>query len=367
MHLRQLVIANFNNYESASVVLHPKMNAFTGLNGMGKTNVLDAIYYLCLGKSYFSSTDRYVVRHGQEFFRVEGDFDTNTGIEKVEVKVNPGTKKEIIYSGKKRKKLSDHIGSLPCVIIAPADIQLMLDGSEERRKFLDNTLMQYDATYVADIITYNRLLKQRNTTYKAFADKHYYDQHLIDSISASMYEPAQRIHQLRATLAEGLSPLFEKYYSLISDEREHCTITYKSQLSEHTLQEIFVKNQEKDKLLTRTTAGIHKDDIQFKMNDIQLKNFASQGQLKSFVLSLKLAQYEMLATKSDTTPILILDDIFDKLDKERVGRLLKLLTEDTFGQVCISDTNADRVPGILADMNIDYKGYQVHEGAIKEL
>jgi len=313
MHLRQLVIANFNNYESASVVLHPKMNAFTGLNGMGKTNVLDAIYYLCLGKSYFSSTDRYVVRHGQEFFRVEGDFDTNTGIEKVEVKVNPGTKKEIIYSGKKRKKLSDHIGSLPCVIIAPADIQLMLDGSEERRKFLDNTLMQYDATYVADIITYNRLLKQRNTTYKAFADKHYYDQHLIDSISASMYEPAQRIHQLRATLAEGLSPLFEKYYSLISDEREHCTITYKSQLS------------------------------------------------------LKLAQYEMLATKSDTTPILILDDIFDKLDKERVGRLLKLLTEDTFGQVCISDTNADRVPGILADMNIDYKGYQVHEGAIKEL
>jgi len=367
MHLRQLSLTNFNNYEAASIALHPKMNAFTGLNGMGKTNVLDAIYYLCLGKSYFSSIDKYVVRHGQQFFRLEGDFTTNTGAESVEVKVTPGSKKEIIFSGKKRAKLSDHIGSLPCVIIAPADIQLMLEGSEERRKFLDNTLMQYDKGYVADIIAYNRLLKQRNATFKAFAEKHYYDQSLIDSISAGMYEPAANIHRLRAELAEGLSPLFEKYYGIISDEREQCTINYISELHDRPLIEIFAKNQEKDKILTRTTGGIHKDDIQFKMNDIQLKNFASQGQLKSFVLALKLAQYEFLASKSQTTPILILDDIFDKLDRNRVGRLLQMLSDETFGQVCISDTNPDRVPGILSELGVEYQAYEVETGTVKQI
>ena len=365
MHLLDITVANYNNYDTVAIKVHSKMNALTGLNGMGKTNLLDAIYYLCLGKSYFNSSDRHVVRHGEEFFRVQGAFETKTGKETVEIKVSPGRKKEIVFSGKKRDRLSDHIGTLPCVIIAPDDIQLMLEGSEERRKFLDNTLMQYDPVYVADIIAYNRLLKQRNALLKTFAEKHYYDQSLVDSISNGMYEPAARIFAARKKLVEGLSPLFEKYYGLISDEREHCAITYKSSLEGHTLQELFAQNMEKDKILTRTTTGIHKDDILFKMNDIQLKNFASQGQLKSFVLSLKLAQYEVVSSSGGTLPILILDDIFDKLDRDRVGRLLQLLSEDNFGQIFISDTNEDRVPGILAQMNLEHQSYVVHGGTVK--
>jgi len=342
------------------------MNAFTGLNGMGKTNILDAIYYLCLGKSYFSSTDRYVLKAGTEFFRAEGEFETESGKEKVEIKVHPGKKKEIIYSGKKREKLSDHIGALPCVIIAPDDIQLMLEGSEQRRRFLDNTIMQYDKSYVSDILTYNRLLKQRNATLKGMAEKHFYDMTLIQSISVSMYEPAQRIYEARTRLIEGLSPLFEKYYKLISGDQEQCQISYKSQLSTTGLEALFDGSLEKDKILTRTTCGIHKDDIEFKMNQIQLKNFASQGQLKSFVLSLKLAQYEMVSTSSGKLPILILDDIFDKLDRERVARLLELLSQDNFGQIFISDTNSDRVPGLLAEQGIDFQAFRVDTGQINE-
>lgn len=367
MHLDHITISNYNNYSLADVNLHAKMNAFTGLNGMGKTNLLDAVYYLCLGKSYFTSSDKYVVRQGEHFFRTEGIFQTPTGRESVEIKVSPGRKKEIIFSGKKRNKLSDHIGTLPCVIIAPIDVQLMLEGSEQRRKFLDNTIMQYDKVYVADVLSYNRLLKQRNATLKTFAEKHYYDKNLIDSISKGMMEPAHRMYGKRTSLVEGLSPLFEKYYGLIADEQEQCTITYKSQLESKTLAEIFQTNIEKDKILARTSGGIHKDDIGFKMNENTLKNFASQGQLKSFVLSLKLAQYEMVSRMSGISPILILDDIFDKLDRNRVGRLLELLSEDSFGQIFISDTNVDRVPDLLKEKNIKHKAFEIENGIVNKL
>lgn len=367
MHLTSITAANFNNYEAVSLKVHPKMNAFTGLNGMGKTNMLDAIYYLCLGKSYFSSSDRHVTRFNQEFFRVEGEFETATGTERVEIKVNPGTKKEIVYSGKKRAKLSDHIGTLPCIIVAPIDVQLMLEGSEQRRRFLDNSIMQYDKAYVTDILTYNRLLKQRNATLKTFQEKHYYDQQLIDSISAGMVGPAKRIYEARLKLVEGLSPLFEKYYGLISEQREDCKIEYKSQLATKSLLEVFNERMAKDKILARTSGGIHKDDIDFKMNDIQLKNFASQGQLKSFVLSLKLAQYEMVSTLSGISPILILDDIFDKLDSHRVGKLLELLSEENFGQIFMSDTNSDRVPELMKQQDIPFMAYEVENAKVKYL
>ena len=367
MHLSNLTLANYNNYVLAEVKIHPKMNAFTGLNGVGKTNILDAIYYLCLGKSYFSSSDRYIARHGQGFFRVLGDFEMSTGKEIVEIKVSPSRKKEIFFSGKKRKKLSDHIGTIPCIIIAPVDIQLMLEGSEERRKFLDNTLMQYDKVYVDHILTYNRLLKQRNTLLKAFAEKHYYDQSLLDSISQGMHNPAKYIYSARRELIEGLTPLFQKYYGMISGEREQCFISYNSILSASELEEVFIQNKEKDKVLARTSSGIHKDDIKFTMNGIPLKNFASQGQLKSFVLSLKLAQYEIVSQNSGKLPILILDDIFDKLDRDRVGRLLSLLAQDNFGQIFISDTNENRVPVILADLEINYQAYNVMNGTINYL
>lgn len=367
MHINKIALTNFNNYTSAVVDFHSQVNAFTGLNGMGKTNMLDAVYYLCIGKSYFSTGDKYVVRKGEQFFRCEGEFTMNTGIEVVEVKVSPGKKKEIILSGKKRDRLSDHIGKFPCVIIAPIDIQLMLDGSEERRKLLDNTIMQYDRGYVDAVLTYNRLLKQRNATLKGLAEKHYYDQRLIDSISAGMYGPAATVHQMRSELISVLSVAFDKYYALISGDHESCSIAYASPLDGTTLAELFAKNTEKDKYLNRTSSGIHKDDIQLKMNGEELRNFASQGQLKSVILALKLAQYEILSQKNDNLPILILDDIFDKLDRTRVEHLLSIVASESVGQVFISDTNEDRVPDLLTKIGVPHKAYKVDGGQLEEI
>lgn len=367
MHIKNLVLTNFNNYESASVGFHPQVNALTGRNGMGKTNMLDAVYYLCIGKSYFSSGDKYVLKKGEDFFRCEGQFAVKGEEEKVEVVVKPGKNKTIKLSGKKRERLSDHIGKFPCVIIAPVDIQLMLEGSEERRKFLDNTIMQFDRTYVEAVLAYNRLLKQRNATFKAFAEKHYYDQNLINAISAGMYAPAKKIYEMRNSLVDDLTPLFSKYYKLISGDSEQCKIEYKSQLHAGSLEELFAKNIEKDKILNRTTSGIHKDDVTLSMNGEPLKNFASQGQLKSVVLALKLAQYDILTKNNSNLPILILDDIFDKLDRDRVEHLLDIVANDDFGQVFISDTNQDRVPTLLSKLNVEHKVFRVDEGQLEEV
>jgi DNA replication and repair protein RecF len=367
MHIKELQLINFNNYETAHVRFHKEVNALTGKNGAGKTNILDAVYYSCIGKSYFSSGDKYVVRKGETVFRCQGEFDGDRGKEKVEVKVTPGKKKEIILSGKKLERLSDHIGRFPCVIIAPVDIQLMLEGSEERRKFLDNTIMQFDRSYVDAILAYNRLLKHRNATLKGFAEKHYYDQRMIDSISNGMYKPAQKIHKMRHALINDLSPLFDHYYGLISGESEKCSISYKSQLVDSSLEELFQKNIDRDKILSRTNSGIHKDDITLKMNGEALKNFASQGQLKSVILALKLCQYEILSRKNENLPILILDDIFDKLDRSRVEHLLSIVASDKIGQVFISDTNEDRIPELLTKISVAHKAFRVDGGQLEEI
>jgi len=367
MQLKSIQLTNFNNYAEAATAFHPHVNALTGSNGMGKTNMLDAVYYLCIGKSYFSSGDKYVVRKGETFFRCFGVFENNSGIEEVEIKVTPGKKKEIILSGKKRSRLSDHIGKFPCVIIAPVDIQLMLEGSEERRKLLDNTIMQYDRSYVDAVLSYNRLLKQRNATLKTFAEKHYFDQTLLDSISVGMYKPAQTIFEMRKALIEQLSPLFEKYYKIISGEHEKCSIGYASHLKKESLVELFQRVIEKDKILARTTSGIHRDDIALRMNGEQLKNFASQGQLKSVIIALKLAQYEILSKQNENLPILILDDIFDKLDRSRVEHLLSIVASDELGQVFISDTNTDRVPDLLTKLNVAHSTFKVDDGQLEKI
>ena len=307
------------------------------------------------------------MKKGESFFRCFGVFESENGIDEVEIKVTPGKKKEIILSGKKRERLSDHIGHFPCVIIAPVDIQLMLEGSEERRKLLDNTIMQYNREYVEAILAYNRLLKQRNTTLKAFAEQHYFDERLLQSVSVGMYAPAKLIHEMRKSLIEKMSPIFEKYYNIISGENETCTIGYSSHLEKGSLEELFAASLEKDKILTRTTQGIHKDDIALKMNGESLKNFASQGQLKSVILALKLAQYEILCENNSRLPILILDDIFDKLDRSRVEHLLSIVASEKMGQVFISDTNQDRVPDLLRKLNVEHKAFRVDGGQLEEI
>ncbi|MEE9437715.1 MAG: DNA replication and repair protein RecF [Saprospiraceae bacterium] len=373
MYIKSLKLQNFNNYSEVDVDFHAEMNAITGFNGMGKTNMLDAIYYLCIGKSYFSRGDRYVIKNDLEkdqeneiMFRCFGAFYGVSGKEIVEVKVVPGKSKTISLSGKKRERLSDHIGKFPCVIIAPNDVYMMMDGSEERRKFIDNTIMQYDRSYVDAVLAYNRLLKQRNATLKMFAEKHYFDSILLESISANMYRPSKKIFEARKELIDDIAPLFIKYYGIISSDNESISINYNSHLEENSLKDIFIKNIEKDKILNRTTGGIHKDDIALKINGSNLKNFASQGQLKSVVLALKLAQYDVLSQKSKILPILLLDDIFDKLDRNRVEHLLSIVAAKEIGQVFISDTNNDRIPVLLKKMKISHTAFIVNNGKIIE-
>lgn len=367
MHLKNIQISNFNNYADQTAIFHPRMNALTGKNGMGKTNLLDAVYYLCIGKSYFSSGDKYVIKKGESFFRLFGTFGQDDEKETVEVKVTPGKKKEISLSGKKRDKLSDHIGAFPVVIIAPSDIRLMIDGSEERRKFLDNTVMQFDRSYVDAILTYNKLLKQRNALLKQFSEKGYYDSRLVEAISKGMYAPATKIFEERKKLIDDIIPLFENHYSAISSGNEKCTICYTSPLEEKSLKEIFEENSDRDKYLCRTASGIHKDDVTLKIDDEKLKNFASQGQLKSVILALKMAQYDILADRNGKLPLLLLDDIFDKLDSLRVEQLLTLVASDTVGQVFISDTNLERIPQLLNKINVDHIVYKVDAGQLEKI
>lgn len=331
---------------------------------MGKTNILDALYYLCLGKSYFSSGDRMVIMQSKDFFRIEGTFDTNTDMERVVIKSQSGNRKDIEVSGKKVDRIGDHVGKFLCVMIAPADIQLMLEGSEERRNFLNNTIVQTDRNYLDDLMLYSNLLKRRNALLKSFVDQRYFDPLLLESVSAGMYAPAHRIFEKRKAQVVQMQDIFTETYAEISGQRESCSITYESQLDGEDLASLMKKSLDKDRILARTSFGIHKDDLIFTMNGEPLKHFASQGQLKSFVLSLKLTQYKLLETNSGKKPVLLLDDIFDKLDPSRVKHLLSLLLDNNFGQVFITDTNEDRMVKVLNEIDTEYSIFTVDCGTI---
>jgi DNA replication and repair protein RecF len=326
---------------------------------MGKTNLIDAIYYACIGKSYFSSRDKNVVHKGQEFFRIEANFENNY---EVVIKVKPGKLKAIVVNDIQLEKISDHIGTLPVVMISPIDIQLLLEGSESRRLFMNNTIGQYSKSYMDNLLVYNRLLRQRNALLKSFQEKRTFNADLLSAISDKMLEPAHMIHIARAEFVTKLQPVFKDIYNQISGGNEIAAISYKSLLNKKSMQDIFTENIEKDRVMARTTVGPHKDDIKFDMNDDLLKTFASQGQLKSFVLSLKLAQYNILNKIKDIKPILLLDDLFDKLDKQRVKQLLELLTKPPYDQVMITDTSVDRVPDIIKEMGHTCQVIRVEHG-----
>lgn len=367
MNVQSLKLTQFRNYEAAELHFHPGINALIGLNGMGKTNVLDALYFLCLGKSYFSNTDKMVMMMDKDFFRLESIFVGDKDREIVVIKSKAGSRKEIEISGKKAERISDHVGRFLCVIIAPDDIHMMLEGSEERRNFLNNTIVQTDKAYLDDMLLYNGLLKRRNALLKSFAEQRRFDDLLLESVTTGMYAPAERIHQQRKQHTQQMAPLFEEIYAEISGNRETCGIVYESQLGSGNLAALMQANKDKDRVLTRTTQGIHKDDLLFTMNGEPLRHFASQGQLKSFVLALKITQYCMLEANSGQKPILLLDDIFDKLDHTRVKHLLALLIKRQFGQTFITDTNQERIQKILTELGAAYKLFQVKDGNAEEV
>lgn len=366
MLFTSLHLVNFRNYTSQKLGLHPQLNVFCGENGSGKTNILDALHYVCLGKSYFTSSDKLVIRQSAEFFRVEAALEEGVNREKITIKMKQGGRKELEISGKKIDRLSDFIGRFLCVIIAPDDIHLMLEGSEQRRNFINNTLVQTDHAYLQHLVRYTDLLKQRNSALKSFADRQYFDALLLESITAGMDEPARYIHKARTEAINRLAPLFEEAYNDISGQKEQCSITYESQLATDTLPALMQRHLDRDRILCRTTQGIHKDDLLFAMNGAPLRDFASQGQLKSFVLALKMAQYTMLGQLTGRKPVFLLDDIFDKLDQHRVVHLIQMLTRSHFGQIFITEPSRQRMEQVLTQVSSGYSLFEIADGEVVE-
>ncbi|AEE53387.1 DNA replication/repair protein RecF [Haliscomenobacter hydrossis] len=364
MYLERIALANFKNYENQKLDCSPRLNCLVGNNGMGKTNLLDAIYYLCMAKSHFNLTDNAIARHHEAFFRLEGHFVLHGKKEKIVAKVMPRKLKELERNDVAYAKLAEHIGLLPVVFIGPDDIQLIREGSEERRRFLDNTLSQLDQRYLYELIAYNKVLHQRNALLKNLAERSGGNLSLLDVYDEQLIDPALYVLEQRAKFAQKFTAIFQSTHQYISGRGEEVQLTYESQLLENDLGDLLANSRQRDLALQRTTKGIHRDDLVFSLGEHPLKKFGSQGQLKSFLLALKLAQYEMLRQNKAVPPILLLDDLFDKLDAQRVTHLLRLLTEGQFGQIFITDTHETRIAEIVAQFGVEYRRFVVEDGKI---
>ncbi len=384
MHLEKITLTNFKNYDSQTLLFGERLNAFVGLNGMGKTNLLDAIYYLCMCKSYFLPSDSDVILRGADFLRLEGVFKKNSQTEKIVVKVQARRKKVFERNDVPYPVLSEHIGFLPVVMMTPDDTDLVKEGSEARRRFLDNTLSQLDHIYLTHLIFYNRILEQRNSLLKKYANgfsegevnqgQNSDLESLLSIYEKQMLPSAKYIFQKRKEFILEFEPVFNEIYQQISDSRESVKIVYESPIGKMVAQHetdniidinFWLGSREKDKILQRTTVGIHRDDLGFEMGGKSVKKFGSQGQLKSFVVAIKLAQYEILRGVKTEPPILLLDDIFDKLDEQRVKNLLQLILNQSFGQVFITDTHEERIKEIFEASSLDFKIFPIENATIK--
>ena len=363
MFISELSLVNFKNINQAEFSFSSSVNCFLGNNGQGKTNLLDAIYYLSYTKSFFNSIDSQNVNFNENFFVVQGKiedkdstFDLYCGMKKAEKKVFRKNKK--VY-----KKLADHIGVFPVVMITPYDINLILEGSDTRRKFLDGLISQFNKQYLADLLSYNKLLKQRNAMLKDIRFQKSYD--LLEVYETSMHEKARLIHKVRKDFIEEFTPLFNQFYKDISSNLEHVDLLYDTDLNDHTLSELFQLNRLKDEKLGYTSTGIHREDLVFSIEGHPIKKFGSQGQQKTYLIALKLAKYEFIRQQKKVSPVLLLDDIFDKLDDNRVGYILDLIRMNKVGQCFITDTSTTKVPSVLSDFNVTFNQFEIISGTVK--
>jgi len=359
MILRSIALLNYKNFEAENFEFDPKINCFVGNNGVGKTNVLDAIYHLSFGKSYFNPITSQNINHNADFFVVEGLYDKNDRDEKIIVSAKRGQKKMIKRNGKVYDKFSDHIGFLPLVIISPADRDLITEGSDLRRKFMDGVISQGDSAYLQTLIGYNKILAQRNSLLKYFAVNHTFNQDTLDVYNEQLDALGSVIHEKRSEFLSLFLPIFLKRYEVISGGSETVALTYKSQLSQGKLIDLLVESIAKDKMTQFTTVGIHKDDLVFEIAGHPIKKFGSQGQQKSFLIALKLAQFDFIKAQSKVNPILLLDDIFDKLDATRVQQIISLVEDENFGQLFISDTHAERTEDVVKTVHQSYKMFEL--------
>jgi DNA replication and repair protein RecF len=359
MHLEKITLVNFKNFESQSFDFEQKINCFVGNNGVGKTNVLDAIYYLSFAKSYFNPVATQNIRHSEDFFMIEGNYQINEKIETVVCSLKRGNKKVIKRNGKVYEKFSDHIGYLPLVIVSPADSDLIVEGSDTRRKFIDNVISQSDKLYLQTIIKYNKVLAQRNSLLKFFALNRTFDAVNLDVYNQQLERYGSIIYQKRTDFLSAFIPIFKERYQVISSSKEEVNLVYKTQLKDADLLTLFEENLERDRVLQYTSVGVHKDDLIFEIDGYPVKKFGSQGQQKSFLIALKLAQFDFIKKQSNVKPILLLDDIFDKLDDSRVAQLINLVNNEEFGQLFISDTHKERTEEVVKKTQQSYKIFQL--------
>jgi len=364
MYLQQLSVINFKNYAGAELTFSEGVNVFTGNNGAGKTNLMDAIHYLSLCKSYFNPVDSQQIKQDEDFFIITGSFNKNGSQEAVACSVKRNQKKQFKRNKKDYPRLADHIGLFPLVMVSPYDISIIIEGSEERRKFIDNVISQTDNSYLDELILYNKVLINRNALLKLIADTARYDPNLLDVLDEQLTVSGNRIFEKRKSFMGSFTEIFNKHYQYLSDNAEQVELIYESQLLQDDIASLLKKSIEKDRALERTTCGIHKDDLLFAIHGMPMKKFGSQGQQKSFLIALKLAQYSFLDQQNGFKPILLLDDIFDKLDNLRVTQLMQMISNHNFGQVFITDTNVNRVKNIFSEIGVEIRLFKVKGGEI---
>ena len=364
MYLKKLSLLNFKNYEEAQLTFSEDVNAFVGGNGEGKTNLLDAIHYLSMCKSYFNPIDVQNMKHQCEFFLLQGIFINGNKEENIYCGLKKNQRKIFKRNQKEYERLADHIGLLPVVMISPTDTGLITEGSEERRKFIDSIISQFDKTYLDDLISYNRVVSHRNALLKQFAQARKFDEASLDIWDDQMIELGEKIYAKRLDFVNQFLPIFRDYYKFISLDREEVSVFYESHLHKGNFRDVLKGVLEKDRIMQFTTAGIHKDELVFTIEGHPVKRFASQGQQKSFLIALKLAQFDFIKEIKKMKPILLLDDIFDKLDNLRVKRLMELVSKDNFGQIFITDAHPERVTRVFEEINVEVKLFNVQKGSI---
>ncbi|MCP9200911.1 DNA replication and repair protein RecF [Gramella sp. GC03-9] len=359
MHLKNLSLLNYKNLKSAEFDFDEKINCLVGNNGVGKTNVLDSIYLLSFGKSYFNPVTSQNINHDSVFFVVEGEFLKNEKPERILVSAKKGQKKIIKRNNKAYDKVSDHIGFIPTVIISPADRDLIIEGSETRRKFIDGVISQSDHAYLDKLLQYTKLVSQRNSLLKYFAANNTFERDTLEVYNLQMSSLGQELFEKRKAFLKEFIPIFNKRYGDITNNKETVHINYKSQLFDSSLSSLLEENLQKDMTLQYTSVGTHKDDLSFEIEEHPIKKFGSQGQQKSFLIALKLAQFDFIKQISNVNPILLLDDIFDKLDENRVAHIVALVATDELGQIFLSDTHADRTEKVVKSSNQSYKIFKL--------
>jgi DNA replication and repair protein RecF len=357
MFLRKLSVINFKNIAQGDFNFTSRMNCFVGGNGAGKTNILDAIHYLSMCRSALAMTDSQSVRHGEEFFVLDGDYTAGERRETVVCTFRRGEGKALKRNGKVYEKLSDHVGAVPVVVSSPSDTALVNDAAEERRRWLNGLISQLDRGYMGSLIRYNNILAERNRLLKTEGAGE-----ILDILDMQLSEAGTAVWRRRGEIVRQLTPLVAEYYKVLSGDGERVELEYRSELDEAPMEEVLAAARERDRAMRFTTSGIHRDDLVMRIGGYALRKYGSQGQQKSFLVALKLAQYAVAADVAGRKPLLLLDDLFDKLDMERVGRLIGLVAGDAFGQIFITDCNKVRLEQVLAGQ--DYMLWNIEEGCV---